>query len=253
MIGAALEEQPIVLAVDDAQWLDRESLHALLALLRNAATAPLTVLFTAPEEPSREELESLRTRIGRDLRGTTVHLAPFGRESLRQLTRWAVPSYSDDEADRLARRVEADSAGTPLLAVELLHAVALGLDLGTISGAWPEPHKTLDQTLPAELPDGIVAAIRVGFRRLSKPAQQVLAAAAVLGDRVPPQRLERATQMSGNDLLSALDELEWQRWLVAEPRGYSFVARIVRDVVGRDMLTEGQRLRVERQAMGDDG
>jgi nucleotidyltransferase/DNA polymerase involved in DNA repair len=42
----------------------------------------------------------------------------------------------------------------------------------------------------------------------------------------------------------ALDELEWHRWLMAEPRGYSFVARIVRRVVERDMVTEGQRRRV---------
>jgi hypothetical protein len=31
---------------------------------------------------------------------------------------------------------------------------------------------------------------------------------------------------------------------MAEPRGYSFVARIVRRVVERDMVTEGQRRRV---------
>ena len=254
VVGAAAEEQPILLTVDDAQWLDRDSLLGLMALVRDADTAPLTVVLAAQEEPARDELESIRAAIGRDLRGATVHLEPLGRAALRELSHWAIPAYADEEIDRLARRVEVDSAGVPLLAVELLHAVALGLDLGTITGAWPEPQKTLDQTLPAELPDGVVAAIRVGFRRLSKPAQQILAAAAVLGDRVELQRLERATQVSGDDLLSALDELEWQRWLVAEPRGYSFVARIVRDVVGRDMLTEGQRQRMVEKAMkGDEG
>jgi len=64
----------------------------------------------------------------------------------------------------------------PLLAVELLRAVALGLDLGTIHEAWPEPLRTLDQTLPGELPDAVVAAIRIGFRRLSPSAQRILAA-----------------------------------------------------------------------------
>jgi predicted ATPase len=253
VLAAATEEQTVVFAVDNAQWLDRESLLALAATLRNDSAAPFSLLLTAQEEPSREELESIRAQIGRDLKGMTVHLQPLGPDSLRELTRWAIPTYTDDEVDRLARRVEVDSAGVPLLAVELLHAVALGFDLGTISGAWPEPQKTLDQTLPSELPDGVVAAIRVGFRRLSKPAQQVLAAAAVLGDRVESARLERATGLTDEALLSALDELEWQRWLVAEPRGYSFVARIVRDIVGRDMLTEGQRQRVVGRAMKGDG
>jgi len=41
-----------------------------------------------------------------------------------------------------------------------------------------------------------------------------------------------------------LDELEWEGWLTAEPRGYAFVARIVRDVIDRDMVMPGQRQRL---------
>jgi hypothetical protein len=56
--------------------------------------------------------------------------------------------------------------------------------------------------------------------------------------------LERALSLDGEEVARALDELEWHRWLVAEPRGYSFVARIVRQVVERDIVTPGQRRRV---------
>jgi DNA-binding SARP family transcriptional activator len=244
VLRSIAEEQPVAVLVDDAQWLDRDSLLALAAALRDAAALPLFVLFAAQPHPPRPELDDLRSRLGRDVPGATAVLDPLDRAALRQLAAWAVPEFGDAELDRLARRVAVDSAGLPLLAVELLHAVALGLDLGTITGAWPEPYKTLDQTLPADLPDAVVGAIRVGFRRLTGRAQQVLAAAAVLGDRVATARLQRATQIGGEQLASALDELEWQRWLTADPRGYSFVARIVRNVVGRDMLTEGQRQRI---------
>jgi len=244
VLQSVAEEQPVLVAVDDAHWLDRDSLLALLAVVRDASAAPVTLAFATQAEPSREELESVRARIGHDLFGVTIQLDPLGDASLHALARWAVPSYSEEEVDRLARRLAVDSAGVPLLAVELLHAVALGLDLGTIDGAWPEPQKTLDQSLPTELPDAVVAAIRVGFRRLSKTAQQVLAAAAVLGERVAPQQLQRVTDADDETLHSALDELEWQRWLVAEPRGYTFIARIVRGVIARDMLTEGQRRRI---------
>ncbi|HEV8178294.1 MAG TPA: hypothetical protein VGP44_11495, partial [Gemmatimonadales bacterium] len=61
---------------------------------------------------------------------------------------------------------------------------------------------------------------------------------------VPPALLERALSLETEDVGRALDELEWHRWLVAEPRGYSFVARIVRQVVERDIVTPGQRRRV---------
>ena len=120
----------------------------------------------------------------------------------------------------------------------------MGLDLRETKGAWPEPFKTLDQTLPGELPDAVVAAIRIGFRRLTPEAQRALAVAAVVGGRVSRETLGRGAGLRGEGLDAALDELEWQRWLAAEPRGYALVARIVRDVVERDMVTEGQRQRI---------
>ena len=39
-------------------------------------------------------------------------------------------------------------------------------------------------------------------------------------------------------------ELEREGWLVFEGRGYTFRARVVRQVVARDMLTKGQRNRL---------
>jgi hypothetical protein len=59
--------------------------------------------------------------------------------------------------------------------------------------------------------------------------------------------LVAATGLEEEAVDEALDELEWNRWLVAEKRGYAFVARIVRDVVARDMLTPGQRRRIQER------
>ena len=243
-LRTAAEERPVVLALDDAQWLDRDTALELSAILRDLATAPLTVVLAMVPHPKRPELDELRTRIGRDLAGEAVRLRPLDRAALRRLAERMLPGYDRVAIDRVTRRVATDSAGMPLLAVELLRAVALGLDLGTISEAWPEPLRTLDQTLPGELPDAVVAAIRIGFRRLSPSAQRVLAAASVLGDLVAASLLEKVLSQSPEETALALDELEWHRWLVAEPRGYSFVARLVRRVVERDMLTPGQRRRV---------
>ena len=236
--------------MDDGHWCDKETLLALWALLRDLSEMPVHVCVSLAPQPPRTELDELRSRLGRDLNGITVHIDKLDEPDLRQLVRWAVPDYSGDQVDRLTRRVASDSAGLPLLAVELLHAVALGLDPEETRGAWPQRFKTLSQTLPGDLPDTIVAAIRVGFRRLSKPAQRLLATAAVLGERVHAAQLSRVTGLAGTELDSALDELEWQRWLVAESRGYSFLARIVREVVEQDMVTEGQRRRIKEAIDG---
>jgi hypothetical protein len=250
LLRAASGEQPLVLLLDDAQWSDHDSLLALGAALRDLERAPLFLVVTAAPFPARPELDEIKARIPRDVAGAALTLGPLSAEALRALAAWAVPSYAPADLDRLTRRVGADSAGLPLLAVELLHAVALGLDL---KGAepprpWPAEHRTLDQSLPGDLPDAVVAAIRIGFRRLSKDAQAVLAAASVLGDRVTARTLAAATKLDAERVAATLDELEWQRWLTAEARGYAFIARIVRDVVARDMLTEGQRLRLLEEA-----
>jgi hypothetical protein len=243
-LRAAVEEQPVTIAVDDAQWLDQDSALSLGAVLRDLAATPLTLVLAVAPYPPRPELDELRVKIGSELGGQTVRLRVLDRAGLRHLAERMLPDYDPVAIDRVVRRVATDSAGLPLLAVELLRAVALGLDLGTLSGTWPEPFHTLDQSLPGHLPDAVVAAIRIGVRRLSPPAQRVLTATAVLGDLVPPALLERALSLEEGDVARALDELEWHRWVVAEPRGYSFVARIVRQVVERDIVTPGQRRRV---------
>ena len=65
-----------------------------------------------------------------------------------------------------------------------------------------------------------------------------------MGDRISIEKFRKIAELSPDELTAALDEAEWQRWLVAEPRGYSFVAKIVRDVVARDMISEARRQRV---------
>src|SRR2546426_1049137 len=115
-LRAVCEEQPAVVLVDDAQWLDRESLLALVAGVRDLARLPLVILFTVAPQPARAELDELRVRIGREVAGTAVRLEPLSGDALRDLAHWALPQYNELELDRLARRVGTDSAGIPLLA-----------------------------------------------------------------------------------------------------------------------------------------
>jgi DNA-binding SARP family transcriptional activator len=244
VLNGALEEQPVALVVDSAEWVDRESLLVLLEVLRDFARRPLFLVLAVPAGPSRAELDELQSRLGRDVNGRLVRIEPLSSDAVRHLAAWAVPGYEETALDRLTRRVYADSAGLPLLAVELLNAVALGLDLTAFQKSWPEPLKTLDQSLPGDLPEGIVSAIRVSFRRLSQDARHVLQVAAVLGAPLDAERLSRGSGLSAAAVADALDELEWNRWLTHDGRGYGFAARIVRAIIAEDQLTPGQRQRI---------
>ena len=248
ILRAVADEQSVAISVDDAQWLDHASLLSLVAMLRDLASAPLVLVFAADRHPPRAELEEVRTHLGRDLPGAAVDLGPLDAAALRALAQSALPRFNSVEIERVVRRVAIDSAGLPLIAAELFQAVANGLDLRGTSGAWPEPLKTLDQTLPGELPDTVIAAIRVEFRRLTLTAQRVLSHAAVLGDRISPELLSKVVGLSLQELLPVLDELEWHRWVLCETRGYTFTARVVRQIIARDMLTPGQRQRLVQAA-----
>ncbi len=70
----------------------------------------------------------------------------------------------------------------------------------------------------------------------------------MVGDGASEALLGRATGLAAAALPAALDELEWQRWLEADSRGYSFVARLSKQIVARDMLTGGQRARIRERA-----
>ena len=243
VLRVVAEEQPVLLVVDDAHDLDTETLELLQALPRDLAGCPVVIAVATRVHHDRDGLDQLLASTGRDVPGAAVRLAPLDGSALRELVRATFPAYTPPQVERLARRLAMDSAGLPLLAVELLHAVAHGLELEG-GGAWPEPLQTLDQSLPGDLPDAVIGAIRVGFRRLSAEAQRVLAAASVLDERCSAEELAGALELNLDAVHRALDELEWTRWLVSEPRGYSFLARVVRDVVARDMLTPGARQRI---------
>ena len=251
LLSAIADQQPVMVLVDDVHWLDRESLLALGAAARDLTRSPVFCVLTVMRQASCPELDELRARLGRQLAGTSVSLQAFGDDAVRELARRALPSYGSEQLDRLTRRVLADSAGIPLLVTALLDAVSAGLDLRDGGKAWPETDRTLNDTLPGELPDNVVGAIRVNYRRLSANAQLALRVVAVLGGRVSAATLHRASGVGGDALAQALDELEWQHWLTAESRGYAFVAPIVGAVIDRDMAMEGERQRI-RDAAGVD-
>ena len=248
ILRATVSERPLLLRLDDAEVMDHESLLAIDAALRDLAGQPLFVLAAVTPESQRPEIDDFRASIERDVRGVVVRLGTLDLFDVRLIAQWAVPAYGDVQLDRLARRVHNDSAGIPLLAVELLSAVASGLDLELIKGDWPEPFKTLKQTLPGGLPEAVVSAVTANFRRRTLNAQRVLQAAAVLADRVTADLVTRTTSLPLAAVAEALDELEWTRWLIVDGLGYSFVAPIVRQVVDQQLVLEGHRRRLRAAA-----
>lgn len=245
VVRAAAGAGPILLVVDDAQWMDPGSRAALLAVLRDCAALPVTVALTLRPTDDCPDVDRARAHVGREWGGATVELAPLSLTAIIQLAADRFPAWSSESHERLGRRLQADSAGLPTLVGELLSAIGAGL--GSETGSWPAPSRTLDATLPAGRPDAITAAVRVNYGCLTTDERELLAAASVLGERVTPEILRCATDRPDNDIARSLNRLEGQCWLESDARGYAFAARVVRDVIAKDFVTAGARRRLEQR------
>ncbi len=101
------------------------------------------------------------------------------------------------------------------------------------------------------MPDPLVAAMRLSFGRLASEARQVMLAAALLPEPFTADRVGKAAGIEEPAVRDGhLDALEWERWLVADGRGYSFAARAVRRLLAEEMLTPGQRRRLAERIAG---
>jgi DNA-binding SARP family transcriptional activator len=240
-VRAAADELPVLLAIDDAQYLDAATAEALPQLARDLAECRvLIVLCVAVGTPRPGWAETLRAHLGRELRGDVIRLERLDAGALATLARWGLPRYDEAEIARIVRRLERDTAGVPLLATAVLEAVADGFRLSPDAPAWPSERRTLVDTLPGDLPPAVIGAVCLQFRQLPDGAQLVLGAAAALGERVEAPALVRATGLERGAVDQALDRLEWDRWLATDARGYAFAAPIVRAILLQEMLSPGQ-------------
>jgi transcriptional regulator with GAF, ATPase, and Fis domain/predicted ATPase len=118
----ARPEQPLVLFVDDVQWLDRASLD----LVRNLATHDEGMYLlivgayraneVGPDHPLRETLAAIR-----DVQ--ELEVGPLRQEDVRALTSDAL-HHGPNETEPLAEVVYEKTAGNPFFVIHFLHELA---------------------------------------------------------------------------------------------------------------------------------
>jgi DNA-binding SARP family transcriptional activator len=235
------DEQPVLLALDDAQDLDAGTAGALAQLARDSVGRRVLIVVSVGTGEQRPAwLDGLRSQIGRGIAGDVIRVGRLDGTAIEALARWWLPRYAADEIERIVRRVERDSAGVALLATAILEAVALGYRMSPDAPAWPGARQTLVDTLPGDLPPAVIGAVCLRFRQIALPTQTVLAAVAALGERVTTGDLERATGLTDEEVERSLDRLEWDRWLTVDVRGYTFAAPIELAILLQEMVTPGQ-------------
>jgi DNA-binding CsgD family transcriptional regulator len=120
VLGALASDTPVLLALDDVQWLDPPSTRALAFALRRLDSEPVAALGTRrlDEQPSPDRLfsEVPPERIRR------LRLGPLSRGALYQVLS---ARLDKSPARPLLGRIEAASGGNPFYALEIARALEI--------------------------------------------------------------------------------------------------------------------------------
>ena len=173
VLAAAARTEPLVCVVDDAQWLDPESLDVLSFVARRVYADSLGLVFAG-----REGVDALDT-----LRGLpTHHLRGLDREESHALLDTVRPGAV---SPLVASRIVGETGGNPLAMLELLHQ----LTSEQLAGRLP---------LPQQLPTG--RGLNAHFLRqlevLSPETRSLLVLASAMSTDDPPT-LWRAAALLG--------------------------------------------------------
>ncbi len=230
-----LAKSPLLLALDDLQWCDPETLEWLHFLLRstqestgqNETPARLLVVGTVrPEEIDEQHpLMRLRLDLARAGQMTEIELGPLTADETVTL---AAQTAERELGEHVQQRLYRASGGNPLFVVEMVRA-----------GGWEEENaeqwgSTVQQMPVADspaLPPKVQAVIQSRLAQLSPAARKLANLAATIGRAFTFDVLAQASAVDEDDLVQGLDEL-WQRRIVQAQgvTAYDFSHDRIRDV-----------------------
>ena len=224
------DQQPLVVMLDDIQWVDEASsalLHYAIRLLSH-----LPVRFACTARPGELETNAAASQVvqalRRERRLQTLELHSFDRKQTAELLRTAAGDSAALSIERIDR-VFVDSGGNPLFVLELARA--------------------FNQNQVAHA-DDLEALIGDRLQCLEPTARDLLPWAAALGHRFNPATLAQVSDYDLPQMLTAIEQLEQQTIIhpsgAADAAQYDFVHDIVRQTVYRQ-LSEPRRQLVHLQ------
>ena len=216
---------PLLLVIDDIHWADRGTLLLTSFLLRSTSAGPMLVIGTYrdTEIGRRTPLTAALAELGRGGALDRIDLRGLPLDDVVTLTRSALGT------DEIAARVHARTAGNAFFVEEVLRGLA-------------EPGAQV-------VPESVRHAVGVRLSRMSDDANELIAAAAILGLEHDAHALQATAGLEPDVAEAALDEILRARLLrpAATAQRFEFAHALVREVV-HDECNALRRARLHRRA-----
>ncbi len=217
-LAGLADEGPVLLALEDLHWCDELSLDVITHLARRIRSRPLLVIGTLRTDELHQDLPvwGWRSRLLLQRMAEEVSLPRLsGAETTRMVTEMlpgqvAVPG--------LVELVRQRSGGIPLHVEELVKALVQG-------------HLSAD---PSYVPETLAEAIGQRFGMLSRPAQEVAVAAAVVRRSFDLDAIVSLARQPEPEVAHGFDELVEHHFFQQESGGwFGFRHALIRDAVER--------------------
>jgi DNA-binding SARP family transcriptional activator/tetratricopeptide (TPR) repeat protein len=198
---------PGLILLEDAHWIDPDSLAAIRYLLPRLESVPLLIVVTARGEELAGHLAADLSALERTRLPRRLELGRFNLAESGELVQHALGL--EQPPPRFTARLFAETEGNPFFLTETLRAlVDEGLlyrdELGEWSTPWDESTEDYADML---LPDSVTNSIKGRLDRLPAPLRRSLDMAAVIGRGVPFALWQQAGDWDAEELLSIGDEL----------------------------------------------
>ncbi|MBV9000801.1 MAG: AAA family ATPase, partial [Solirubrobacterales bacterium] len=227
------EQQPLILLVDDAHWVDDASLQWLLFMTRRLRDMPLAIVLASRPINAGDSGTPLRL-IGAEAGTRRIKLRPLSERGAALLVRRFAGDQADDE---FCLACHTAAGGNPFLLGALMSAVSEDRIVPTV--------KNVSQ-IASLAPDAITRSVVVRLRSMSHGASALARAVTVLGVEAQLRQAAFVADLDAGVAATAADELV-ASGLLERGQPLRLVHPIVRTVLYAD-LPMGQRSQLHRRA-----